>query len=535
MMDTGKVPTRSPWIPYCLAIAMVVAVAPPVFVACRAFGLAPLLGGIVTAALVAILLAVARRGISSTLVGAARSKPALFGLWFLLFLFAGYRMGGLSVFMLDVEQTSYAFQRTIRTFDDPKLAKPFFLKHNCFTCYMVASHLASKRVDNIYDSKYYRDAEEPTPIHETINDKLDIDRYQYPPPFLVLPRALQALGGDFFTWRSIWFAFNLLAFTATVGALALWLRADGFSAAWFIWPAVLAAPCAIGALQIENAHVLIITLSVGGMLAFEMKRTWLGALLLGFTVVAKIFPGVLLVYLALRGKWRAVLWTVGAMTAYVLVAIGLFGLKPFESFIHYQIPRLASGEAFGFAWEYIHPIIVNSSAMGVAYKLDKLGLGVDPAGLAKVLVWMHTALLLIVLVVAGWKRRRVFTDDSSQEQSNGLRLNVVRVWLVLLILGQMRSPFLPWTYGNVAVLWLLALLIPNEGKQWIKMVLLGTVWCVYATTVPLPFGPGGITLDLVYVLGATCGVLFLCASLVFLQARAGADGASSPMRPLKSS
>ena len=531
MMDTGSGSTRSPWIPFCLAAATVVAVAPPVFVTCRALGLAPLAGGIVTAALLAILLAVTRRRIGNTLVGAARSNPALFGLWFLLFLFAGYGMGGLSVYMLDVDQTSYAFQRRIRTFDDPKMAKPFFVKHNCFTCYMVASHLASKRVDNIYDSKYYRDAEEPTPIHETINEKLDIDRYQYPPPFLVLPRALQALGGDFFTWRSIWFALNLLAFTATVGALAVWLRADGFSAAWFIWPAVLAAPSAMGALQIENAHVLIITLSVGGMLAFEMKRAWLGALLLGFTIVSKIFPGVLLVYLALRGKWRAVFWTVGAMSVYVLLALGLFGLKPFESFIYYQIPRLISGEAFSFAWEYIHPMIVNSSAMGVAYKLEKLGLKVDSAGLAQVLVWMHTALLLIVLAVAGWKRRRAFTDDPSQEQPDGLRLNVVRVWLVLLILGQMRSPFLPWTYGNVAVLWLLALLIPSQGKRWIKMVLLGAVWCVYAVVLPLPFGPSGVTLDLVFSLGATFGVLALCVGLVILQARAGADGASSRRLP----
>ena len=220
--------------------------------------------------------------------------------------------------------------------------------------------------------------------------------------------------------------------------------------------------------------------------------------------------------------------TIHAAASVSLLAVRLFGLKPFESFIQYQVPRLISGEAFSFAWEYIHPMTVNSSVMGVAYKLEELGLPVDPAGPAKVLVWMHTVLLLIVLAVAGWKGRRVLTDDSSQEQSNGLRLNVVRVWLVLLILGQMRSPFLPWTYGNVAVLWLLALLIPCEGKRWIKMVFLGAVWCVYATTLPLPFGPSGITLDLVFSLCATFGVLALCTGLVLLQARAGADGARHP-------
>ncbi len=63
-----------------------------------------------------------------------------------------------------------------------------------------------------------------------------------------------------------------------------------------------------------------------------------------------------------------------------------------------------------------------------------------------------------------------------------------QIWLVLLILAQLRSPFLPWGYSNVAVLWLLALaILSGEGWSWRKgLLLLG--WLDFAINVPGSLG-----------------------------------------------
>lgn len=112
------------------------------------------------------------------LIGRHVSRYVLFAVWVLLSALAAQRIAHLSVFMLDVVATDYALEPPSREMNDPDMAKPFFVKHNCFTCYIVAAELARQGVDNIYDPARYRNAEETTVIHETIGDALHIDRYQ---------------------------------------------------------------------------------------------------------------------------------------------------------------------------------------------------------------------------------------------------------------------------------------------------------------------------------------------------------------------
>jgi alpha-1,2-mannosyltransferase len=448
--------------------------------------------------------------------GTRTGERVLFLIWIGLGLFAGYRVAHLSVFMYDVERTEYAFGPAAREIDDPELAKPFYPTHDCFTCYIVASHLATEGVDNLYDGKFFGKGEVKTPIHQQIGDSLHVDTYQYPPPFLLLPRLLSTTGGDFYQLRTYWFALSILLFTVTVMTLALWVSQRQFSAYWLALPAILLSPVMTGTLQIQNVHLLVIAISALALPAFHKRYEWLGGALLGFAIVSKLFPGLLLVFLLMQKRWRAVCWTCGWMAAYCLTTALLFGLQPFEAFLSYQLPRLVSGEAFSFATAYLAPLVKNGSILGIPHKLTTLGLLANPAGVARVLVWAYTAAIVAVVLVAG-RRRYVWRSDDTVNFSGDWRVRLVRFWIVLLILGQLRSPFLPWSYGNVAPLLLLVFLVPARWKTmrdvW-QTALLVAAWSAMALTVPLPFGPQSVTFDLTYTLGALAVVLVCCTAVI---------------------
>lgn len=504
-----------------LLFVLLLAIVPPVFFALLASGVNIIFAILITVAVVIPLVMIGRRLNRFSYLNDPNTNPKdllkyklTFAIWLMLSLYTCFQMIVLSGFMADIEKTEWMVNPSMREFDDPKLAEPFFPKHNCFTSYMVAAHLLTTDVENIYDKKYYRDAEVNTPIHETIDERLEVDQYQYPPQFLILPRLLMATGGDFFSWRAYWHVFTLFVFTVTAFSLAHWLSGDCFNVYWFIWPVVLIAPVTQGSLQIENVHLLMITLSIASMLLFEHRRNVPGGLILGFVVVSKIFPGVLIVFLLVRKKWRAVVWTVTAMMGYTLIALLWFGWQPFESFINDQLPMLVNGEAFWFAFEYLKPMMENSSIVGISYKLEKLGVLSNPALISKILVWLFTGLIFFVLYLVRSRKDINNIADKSNEQIHAARLSLVKIWLVLIILAQMRSPFLPGVYGNFAVLWLLALLIPNINVQWWKVLRLVIFWFMLAMILPLPWGPTNLSLELVWTLIVTVVTLVICTIAV---------------------
>jgi len=175
---------------------------------------------------------------------------------------------------------------------------------------------------------------------------------------------------------------------------------------------------------------------------------------------------------------------------------------------------LINGEAFWFAFEYLKPLMENSSIVGISYKLEKLGVLSNPALISKILVWLFTGLIFFVLYMLRFKRDVKNVADDSDEQILTARLSLVKIWFVLLILAQMRSPFLPGVYGNFAVLWLLALLIPNTNVQWWKILLLIIFWFMLAMILPLPWGPTNLSLELVWTLIVTMTTLLICTITV---------------------
>jgi len=498
---------------------LAVALIPALYIAARALGLPPVAAWAVTALACIAGARFGLRVLPRQLDTPRRAQVVLLAVWFGLSLYAAGSLAWMSPFMLDVERTGHAFNPTPRAVDEDAGDPNFFLKHNCYTSYAIGGLLAVQGAENVYDPSQYRDAEEKTAIHLRVGEALTIDRYQYPPPFLLLPSLLRWVTQDFLQTRALWFAINILAFTFTTAAFARWVGRERFGSAWLVWPAVLASWVGLGTFQTENYHPLVIALSLAGMLALESRRHALGGALLGFAIVSKLFPGILLVYLLVRRSQRAAMWTMGWMVAYAAATLLVFGTHPYTAFLTYQLPRLASGDAFSFARERIRPLALNNSVMGLPYKLDKLDWmgGLDPGVVAHVLTWIFTVGLLAAIGVLGIRHLR-----SSAEALD--RIALTRVWLVLLILGQMRSPFLP-LYGNVALLWLLPLLLPRRRP--LSLFTSGAVplWFIFAMLIPLPWGPSTIRFDMVFTMVSFFAALGMC-SMVLLDPRGKAVLAS---------
>lgn len=438
---------------------------------------------------------------------------------------ATLRLLDLAVFMVDVEATEHRFEPRIRVLDDDVVAKPFFARHSCYTCYAVATELARAGDDNIYDSARYRDPEVETRVHRQIGEHLKIDRYQYPPPFLLLPWLLDLLGGGFFGARALFFAVTVGAFGATLWLLRGFVGGAAGARIWWTWPAVVGVGTTLAALQMGNVHPLVITLCVLAMLAFERGRNVLGGALLGYAVVSKIFPGVLLVHLLARRRWSAAGSVVAWAAAYTGLTYAVFGGAPFEAFVSYQLPRLVDASAFGFAWEHARALTINSSVAGAAHRLGVLGVISDPALPTAILQWL---LVLAVVAAAVWLGHISRGDRDLVDP--WARIAMLQAWLALLLLAQARSPFLPWTYGNFVVLWLAATVaIGCRSTRGRTVAILA--WLPFTAVMPLPFGPASAAFDQAYGVVAFTIAVALAVAGLRTYARARGPGSSNITPP----
>jgi hypothetical protein len=96
------------------------------------------------------------------------------------------------------------------------------------SAYFVAAQLAPT-VSNVYEYELYSFPSESPDVRRKPRriGSFNIDTYQYPPPFLLLPRALRILSPDFLRFRMVWFALNgtvlligLLAVARVLGPVA---------------------------------------------------------------------------------------------------------------------------------------------------------------------------------------------------------------------------------------------------------------------------------------------------------------------------
>ena len=369
------------------------------------------------------------------------------------------QVGRLTVFMVDASRTSYSFMPS----------SVWEREHSCLSAYHVASEESS--TGDIYDNALYSAPDDnPTqPRKARMIGTFKIDVFEYPPPFLLLPRALHFLTPEFLELRMLWFALSGGLLLLGQAAVARFLGAAAGTRALLLSPFVWLALTTMSTLQKGNVQVMIVVLSILAMLLFERRNPAAGGALLAFATASKLYPGLLVVYLLVRRQWRAVAWTAAWGAAFSLLTLAAFGWAPYGAFLDH-LPRLLSGEAFP-AFRNPRAMAINMSIPGLLYKATIFGFTGASFDRMRAIgtLWMLLSVALIVYV--GLRRIR----DADKPL----------VWIAILILATFRSPFLPQAYGTLPPLWLLMLVVAVGARRSRDLVAAAAGWLVLSFNWPV--------------------------------------------------
>jgi hypothetical protein len=178
------------------------------------------------------------------------------------------------------------------------------------------------------------------------------------------------------------------------------------------------------------------------MVLFERRRWALGGALLAYATVSKLFPGMLILYLLVQRQWRAVVWTAAFGAVLTLLSLMVLGMPGYAAFLEH-LPGLLGGEAFP-AFRNPAALAINYSVPGLVFKLKLFGVPGMGFGASKVVGWLYTVVAVAVTFLLG--------KQSSRDENKPL------VWLAILVVATLRSPFLPHAYAGFPPLWLATLL-----------------------------------------------------------------------------
>ena len=340
----------------------------------------------------------------------------------------------LAVFMIDPAQTAYS---TLPSSD-------WEIRHSCLTAYFVAGDVV-RRTPNIYDTALYAapDDDPGKPRKPQMMGIFRVDQYQYPPPFLLAPRAVSLIAPGFLRLRSTWFGLSGLVLLAGLLAAARAMAPAAATRALLLAPIVLVSLGTLNTLQKGNVQLVVIALAVLAMAAIERRHRAAGGALLAFVTVAKLYPGLLVVYLLVRRDWRALAWTAVFGAVFVALTVGDMGWQPFAAFRDH-FSGLLSGEAFP-AFRNPAAVAINFSIPGILFKLNLFGVSHLGFGAARVVGTIY----MLVAVAA-----TVFLALRAPREGTG-----PLIWLTVLLLATLRSPFLPWAYATFPGMWLLTLFV----------------------------------------------------------------------------
>ena len=341
-------------------------------------------------------------------------------------------LGRLAVFMIDPSRTEQSLVPT----------SAWEVGHSCLTAYYVAGQAVGQG-QNPYDNALYS-APDDDPAATRKPRKLgsfNVDVYEYPPPFLLLPRLCSVLAPDFLRLRSLWFALNLAIVLVALPIVARTLAPAAATRAMLLSPLVVFAMHTLSGLQKGNIQLAVIALSMLAMVFFERRWWAAGGALLAFTTVSKLFPGLLVLYLVARRQWRAVFWTTAMGFAYALATLLDIGWTPFQAFFAH-LPGLLGGEAFP-AFRNPAATAINASLPGLVFKLKLFG--VPGMGFVAARIVGTASTLAVIWMILRAARQR--PDGPTP-----------LLWLSILVLATLCSPFLPQAYSAYPPVWLLTLL-----------------------------------------------------------------------------
>jgi hypothetical protein len=377
-------------------------------------------------------------------------------LWLLLAAAALARTAGVAWYMADATHP----QASVYWFDH------FYRAHSCFSGYWRAAELARAGVANLYDTAHYNDA---------IAHRFEVDEYLYVPQFLIMPRLGLMVSSDFFQLRAFWFAVEAALFLAAAIILCRWTGGVEGRRLALLLPALCLSTPILATLQVGNYQLAAVSLALIAMVCFDRDKAVIGGALLALAGF-KLWPLLLIVYLAAARRWRGVAWTVAFSLAYCVMAYVWMGPMPFEGFLHYDWPRIVTRSAWSFA-DDLDVTSINYSVPGAVLKLKALGAKGMTGGLEDVAEKVWTLVVMLLAVLSAWR---------SAQMSRTQR---ACCWLSLLTLASFRTPFVPDFYGLIAPMWLWSMMAATTQLTRRSAVWLALLWLALNTVAPFDGTP----------------------------------------------
>ena len=379
--------------------------------------------------------------LSGDLDGAFSRRRGLSIVWAIIALLALGQGARLSIFMADIDQKwASAFPPSEHV-----------VHHQCLAGYVRAGEMSRQGEANLWDPNHYPSAaglpEPPESSVEELGPYLG-DRYLYPPPFILVPRGLLAITNSFMDIRILVFGINALGLFAVPFLLACWIGGREGLGAGLLLPAIWLNVGTIVTLQFGQVHLLVVVTAVMGMILIEKNWPSLGGLLLAIAIVSKIFPGMLVLYLLMSRRWKAVIWTCAGVAILVLLTLGVAGWESFEFFFDYHLPRMASGEAVIATDPSPLAIVFSGSIRAIPYKLRELGITV-PEDIGWLISCVYAGVVIVLTLIAALR--------------GGDRRNRAAQWLAVILLASLGGPSGPTAYIFIPALWV-ATLYPPRGR-----------------------------------------------------------------------
>lgn len=256
--------------------------------------------------------------------------------------------------------------------------------------------------------------------------------YLYPPLFAVamLPLALVPYATAF----AIWLGVNVLLLAAS---LALFLAGRRGSL-------LVTASCVLVAgafhpvwhhLKIGQSSLLVLFLLALTMRLLLRGRDVGAGIALAGAILLKLTPGILLVFLAARRRWRALASAAAAMLVLSLLSGLVAGVEPQATYFGEMVPLLGAGTAF-YPNQSLNGLITRLLGLGDYRKAD---LSLDLA--APRILGLAGGLVVVALSLAAVVRRR--RDGSPEAIEDG--------FAVLILASLMASP-ISWEHHYVIAL-----------------------------------------------------------------------------------
>jgi hypothetical protein len=186
----------------------------------------------------------------------------------------------------------------------------------------------------------------------------------------------------------------------------------------------------------------MVALCVLGWVAIERRQDGVGGGLLAAATLAKISPGLLGVVLLAQARWRVVAFTCLAAVGLGALSVAVLGTQVWRDFLFYHLPHLESGEAYRFL-SGTGETTMNLAPFGIPFKLRALGFEGWGWPQARLFGHVVTAAAFVLAVLAG--------------RNTGSPQHRLTVWLAVLMLASLRSPFAAPYVLSTMVLFLLVL------------------------------------------------------------------------------